>query len=86
MKIESLLDVNYRVLDSEPESVDVERTRYGEGTFILVRFRNKKDLLKFSEMTHTPEAVFAKAYSRTPIRVEWSSEKLGDTTLESFLG
>ena len=45
--------------EEKPVNVHVERTRRGEGTFVIVRFRNRDDLNRFADILDQPHLMLS---------------------------
>lgn len=45
----------YDNTEKEKVSVEVERYTRGEGTFAIMRFRNKEDLIEFADLIDEPQ-------------------------------
>ena len=69
--------------DQKPK-IHVERMRRGEGTFVIVRFRNRNDLVKFADILDQPHLKTLKKDSYEKIVWHADAEKRG--TLDTFFG
>lgn len=68
----------------EKPKIHVERSRRGDGTFVIVRFRNRNDLVKFADIIDQPHLKTMKKDSYEKIVWHADVEKRG--TLDTFFG
>jgi len=62
--------------------VNVDRFRRGEGTYLIVRFRNKADLDKFADLIDEPRLKAAKKNSLE--KIQWHADKNRRDAMSQF--
>ena len=60
----------------------VERIRRGDGIFVVVRFRNMKDVNAFSDLINTP--VIRSMKRKKLLKVRWDADERQRTGLTDF--
>jgi hypothetical protein len=68
--------------EKKPIDINVPRFRRGDGTFTVVRFRNKADLDAFADLIDEPRLKTMKPKSQ--MKIKWSAEKTERDAMSQF--
>ena len=68
--------------EKEQPKVTVERLKRGDGTFVMVRFRNKTDLCEFADLIDVPHLKTLK--KDTTYRFQWYKDSNKRNPLDQF--
>lgn len=72
--------------DTEKEEInpEVPRFRRGDGAFVVIRFRNKADLIKFANLVDEPQLKTMKSGSTK--KIKWHADKDKRDAIGQFFG
>lgn len=70
--------------EKKPIQIEIPRMRRGDGTFTLIRFRNKKDLDAFADLIDEPRLKGMKKDSQ--MHIKWHAAKDKRDAMSQFFG